>query len=244
MIKAHELGVVTTSIITNGIPSKFKCSERLAYIVSVLEKYALVRLDVLRSWHVDEIAADPEGFIKRKITNCWNNGQRAEKTASNKKGKEGEDGVKPSKKRKARGGDVQAEQDVVETAAVKGKKAKVATSGGGNGAAKKDGEDKGKGGAKRTKSAAKTGDHDDSELASHESPIGHKSSSVDGVKSSEKKEGESNAESEGGAKVDQSQETTPSADEKKPAHERSADHTPPSAGEVKSSSSTGSGDED
>lgn len=120
----------------------------------------------------------------------------------------------------------------------------VATSGGGKGAAEKDGEGKGKGGAKRTKSAPIPGGQNNSELASHESSTSHKSPSVDGVKSSEKKEGESNAESERGAKLNRSQETTPSADEKKPAHGRLADHTPPSAGEVKSSSSTGSGDEE
>lgn len=213
MIKAHELGVVTTSIITNGVPSKFKCSERLAYIVSILEKYALVRLDVLRSWHVDEIAADPEGFIKRKITNCWNNGQRAEKTASNKKGKEGEDGVKPGRKRKARGGDGEAEQveqDVVETPG-KEKKAKVAASvGGGRNVVKKDGEGKAesKDGAKCTKSTATAADQEDGELASHESSISHSLPSVNGSKCATKKEGEGEAEGKG--KGIQSRETTPS----------------------------------
>jgi hypothetical protein len=82
VIKAHELGVITSpSANNNALPSKLKCSARLAFIVSTLEKYALVRLDVLRSWHVNEIATNPEIFVKRKVTNCWNNGNRAEKLA-------------------------------------------------------------------------------------------------------------------------------------------------------------------
>jgi hypothetical protein len=85
IVKAHELGFITTpSVNNNALPSKLKCSERLSFIVSTLEKYALVRLDVMRSWHVDEIAANPEIFLKRKITNCWNNGNRAMKLAANR----------------------------------------------------------------------------------------------------------------------------------------------------------------
>lgn len=79
IIKAHELGVFT--IANQWMPSKLKCSKRLAAVVSIIEKYALMRLDVLRLWHIDEIAANPESFIKRKLTNCWNNGHRAEKDA-------------------------------------------------------------------------------------------------------------------------------------------------------------------
>jgi hypothetical protein len=85
IIKAHELGFITTPSVNNtSLPSKLKCSERLSFIVSTLEKYALVRLDVIRSWHVDEIAANPEIFLKRKITNCWNNGNRAMRLAANR----------------------------------------------------------------------------------------------------------------------------------------------------------------
>lgn len=82
VLKAHELGVVDAA--GNLSPSKLKCSERLAFIVEILEKYALVRLDVLRALHVEEIAASPEAFIKRKLVNCWNNGHRAEKTKEKK----------------------------------------------------------------------------------------------------------------------------------------------------------------
>lgn len=79
VIKFHELGVVNAANQSTWASSDLKCSERLAFIVSIIEKYALIRLDILRSWHVDEIAANPEAFIKRKIVNCWNNGRRAER---------------------------------------------------------------------------------------------------------------------------------------------------------------------
>lgn len=82
VIKAHELGVIHTA--NHWSPSSIKCSKRLAFIVSIIEKYALVRVDVLRSWLVDEIAANPEAFIKRKLTNCWNNEHRAVNNAETK----------------------------------------------------------------------------------------------------------------------------------------------------------------
>jgi len=85
VLKAHELGVVDAG--NNLHASKLKCSKRLACIVGILEKYALVRLDVLKAWHVDEIAMNPQAFIKRKLVNCWNNANRAEraKTAGTKR---------------------------------------------------------------------------------------------------------------------------------------------------------------
>jgi len=64
VIKAHELGYVDAG--TALKPSKVKCSARLEFIAGVLEKYARVRLDVLTAWHIDEIAANPEQFIKRR----------------------------------------------------------------------------------------------------------------------------------------------------------------------------------
>ena len=121
VLKAHELGVVDAG--GNLSPSGLKCSERLAFIVSMLEKYALVRLDVLRAWHVDEIAANPEAFIKRKLVNCWNNGNRAEKAkearvaakkrkASKVDEQDGESEVRtPVKAKKARKSKVDATND-------------------------------------------------------------------------------------------------------------------------------------
>lgn len=78
IIKAHKLGVFTTAA-NNWAPSKLKRSKRLAVLVSIVKKYATVRLDILRLWHIEEIAANPEAFIKRKLCNCWNNGIRAQK---------------------------------------------------------------------------------------------------------------------------------------------------------------------
>jgi hypothetical protein len=85
IIKAHELGVLTMAA-NNWSSSKLKCSKRLAATVAIIEKYAPVRLDVLRLWHIDKIAANPEAFIKRKLINCWNNGIRAEQNAKKKNG--------------------------------------------------------------------------------------------------------------------------------------------------------------
>jgi hypothetical protein len=93
IIKSHELGVLTLAA-NNWAASKLKCSKRLAATVVIIEKYAPVRLDVLRLWHIEEVAANPEAFVKRKLTNCWNNGIRAEKYAAKKKngGKQVDDG--------------------------------------------------------------------------------------------------------------------------------------------------------
>ena len=85
IIKSHELGVLTLAA-NNWAASKLKCSKRLAATVVIIEKYAPVRLDVLRLWHIEEVAANPEAFVKRKLTNCWNNGIRAEKYAAKKNG--------------------------------------------------------------------------------------------------------------------------------------------------------------
>ncbi|KAM0692367.1 hypothetical protein Q7P36_008568 [Cladosporium allicinum] len=84
IIKSHELGVLTMAA-NNRAASKLKCSKRLAATVVIVEKYAPVRLDVIKLWHIDEVAANPEAFVKRKLTNCWNNGIRAEKYAAKKK---------------------------------------------------------------------------------------------------------------------------------------------------------------
>jgi hypothetical protein len=85
IIKSHELGVFAMGA-KNWSPSPLICSVRLAYTVTIIEKYAPVRLDIIRLWHVEEIAASPEDFIKRKLINCWNNGIRAGHNAKNKKG--------------------------------------------------------------------------------------------------------------------------------------------------------------
>jgi hypothetical protein len=85
IIKAHELGVLTMAA-NNWSSSKLKCSKRLAATVAIIEKYAPIRLDVLRLWHIDEVAANPEAFIKRKLINCWTNDIRAEQNAKKKNG--------------------------------------------------------------------------------------------------------------------------------------------------------------
>lgn len=144
VLKAHELGIVDAG--GNLAPAKTKCSQRLAFIVSILEKYALVRLDVVRAWHVDEIAANPEAFMKRKLVNCWNNANRAEKAKEEKAKKEAEKvagtkrktgkGVEedegevqtPVKRKKVRKSMKQAEEAEVETP-VKAKRTRKSTAG-------------------------------------------------------------------------------------------------------------------
>jgi hypothetical protein len=135
LVKAHELGIINPG--NSLTPSELICSKRLDFIVSIIEKYALIRLDVLRAWHVDEIAANPEAFIKRKLVNCWNNRHRAEKAKAAKEEKEVEkvagkdqsaaDGEAvpkaAGKKRAARTAGELAEQSVVQTP-VRGKKAR------------------------------------------------------------------------------------------------------------------------
>lgn len=85
VIKGHELGFVHTG--DRWAPSRAKCSERLMMIRSNVKKYALVRLDVLRSLHIDDIAANPEAFVKRKLANCWNNESRSVRQAGKGSGK-------------------------------------------------------------------------------------------------------------------------------------------------------------
>lgn len=196
VVKAHELGVVNAAAKTQGTPSQLKCSARLTYIVTILEKYALIRLDVLRAWHTDEIAANPEAFIKRKITNCWNNGHRAERLTSTKAAKAAEAEAKATegeakgkgvgRKRKSRGveGQTEAEQDAVETP-VKGKKARKSRAAKGDEMdVKKDDEVKGEGksSTKRVRSTATAQDSSGNEPTSRERRTSHNTSSADGVK--------------------------------------------------------------
>lgn len=172
VIQAHELGAVDAA--GNLTPSKLKCSERLAFIAAIMEKYALVRLDVLRAWHVDEIAANPEAFIKRKLVNCWNNGHRAEKAKIAQKG-----GEVAGAKRAASDVDEQGEgHQAAGKGKGKGKKARKSLAGGAT-----DGEPKTNGntGIKHSRSAL-TPRLDDEEFTSNKRPATPKASSADNVK--------------------------------------------------------------
>ena len=177
VIQAHELGVVDAA--GNLTPSKLKCSERLAFIAAIMEKYALVRLDVLRAWHVDEIAANPEAFIKRKLVNCWNNGHRAEKAkAVQKKG-----GEVAGAKRAASDADEQGQgHQAPGKGKGKGKKARKSLAGGAtDGEAKSDGKTNGNNSIKHSRSAL-TLDSDDKESTPSQRSATPKASSGDDVK--------------------------------------------------------------
>lgn len=166
VLKAHELGVVDAA--GNLTPSKLKCSERLAFIVEILEKYALVRLDVLRAWHVEEIAASPEAFIKRKLVNCWNNAHRAEKAKEKKVA---------GAKRAA--GDVDEEGEG--GAPGKGKKARKSLAGNAtDGEAKDEGKTNGETGTEHSGSVI-TPDSDDKEITLASRPAALNASSGDHV---------------------------------------------------------------
>ena len=169
VLEAHELGVVDAA--SNLTPSKLKCSERLAYIVEILEKYALVRLDVLRAWHVEEIAANPEAFIKRKLVNCWNNGHRAEKAKEKKVA---------GTKRSAR--DAEEEGEAPAPGEGKGKKARKSLAGETEGGeAKDDGKTSGETGTEHASSVI-TPNSGDKENTLIERPAAPQASSADDVK--------------------------------------------------------------
>jgi hypothetical protein len=159
VLNAHELGIVDAG--GNLTASKTKCSERLAFIVSIVEKYALVRLDVLRAWHVDEIAANPEAFIKRKLVNCWNNSHRAEKAKEEKAKKEGQKVA--GTKRKA-GKSVEEDEESEVQTPVKAKRARKSKADAADDGAKNDDKsNKSKTTTKHPRSAL-TPDSDDKEL--------------------------------------------------------------------------------
>jgi hypothetical protein len=163
VLNAHELGIVDAG--GNLTASKTKCSERLAFIVSIVEKYALVRLDVLRAWHVDEIAANPEAFIRRKLVNCWNNSHRAEKAKEEKAKKEGQKVA--GTKRKA-GKSVEEDEESEVQTPVKAKRARKSKADAADDGAKND--DKSNKSKSTTKTTTKhprsalTPDSDDKEL--------------------------------------------------------------------------------
>lgn len=133
-----------------------------------MEKYALVRLDVLRAWHVEEIAASPEAFIKRKLVNCWNNAHRAEKAKEKK--------VAGAK----RTADDIGEEGEVETPG-KGKKARKSLAGGvKDGEAENDGKTDGKTDTEHASSVI-TPDSDDKETTLASRPAALNASSGDHV---------------------------------------------------------------
>jgi hypothetical protein len=60
--------------ISNPGPNiNLKCSERLNDAIAVLKKFPIVRYDFLRQDRLDGLAANPLGFVNRKVENMWVN---------------------------------------------------------------------------------------------------------------------------------------------------------------------------
>lgn len=53
------------------------CSKRLEQITNCVERFPLIRIDLLDDSNIDMLAATPRGCVQRKIANCWNNTRRA-----------------------------------------------------------------------------------------------------------------------------------------------------------------------
>jgi hypothetical protein len=77
VLEAHEQGKglphVGKTISNPGPNINLKCSERLNEAIAVLKNFPIVRYDFLRQDRLDGLAANPLGFVNRKIENMWVN---------------------------------------------------------------------------------------------------------------------------------------------------------------------------
>jgi hypothetical protein len=77
ILEAHEQGkglpYVGKTISNPGPNINLKCSERLNDAIAVLKKFPIVRYDFLRQDRLDGLAANPLGFVNRKVENMWVN---------------------------------------------------------------------------------------------------------------------------------------------------------------------------
>jgi hypothetical protein len=77
VLEAHEQGKglphVGKTISNPGPNINLKCSERLNDAIAVLKKFPIVRYDFLRQDRLDGLAANPLGFVNRKVENMWVN---------------------------------------------------------------------------------------------------------------------------------------------------------------------------
>jgi len=103
VLRAHEkdqgLPAVGKTIANPGPNTRLICSERINQAITVLEKFPIVRYDFLKQDRLDGLAANPGGFVSRKIDNMWVNYKKKHKTGPVK-----EESVKTepaTKKRKA-----------------------------------------------------------------------------------------------------------------------------------------------
>jgi hypothetical protein len=84
VLDAHEEGKglphVGKTIANPGPNIYLKCSERIHSAIHVLAKYPIVRYDFLRQDRLDGLAANPLGFVNRKIENMWVNYKKKHNT--------------------------------------------------------------------------------------------------------------------------------------------------------------------
>jgi hypothetical protein len=84
VLEAHEQGNglphVGKTIANPGPNIHLKCSERINNAISVLAKFPIVRYDFLRQDRLDGLAANPLGFVNRKVENMWVNYRKKHNT--------------------------------------------------------------------------------------------------------------------------------------------------------------------
>ena len=94
VLEAHEQGkglpYVGKTISNPGPNINLKCSERINEAIEVLKKFPIVRYDFIRQDRLDGLAANPLGFVNRKIENMWVNYKKKHNTGPVK-----EEPVKP-----------------------------------------------------------------------------------------------------------------------------------------------------
>lgn len=128
VLEAHRPGKGLRDVcktISNGGPNlELKCSERIEKAINALEKYPIVRLDLVKLERLHGLLASPDGFVTRKIDNMWQNSSRKYKKLAQEKA-EGEEGGAEAKgkgrKRKA----AEVSDDSIEPAAPAPKKKKT-----------------------------------------------------------------------------------------------------------------------
>jgi hypothetical protein len=86
VLDSHEMGKglphVGKTIANPGPNVTLKCSERITNAITVLEKFPIVRYDFLKQDRLDGLAANPVGFVNRKIENMWVNYKKKPNTGA------------------------------------------------------------------------------------------------------------------------------------------------------------------
>lgn len=129
VLEAHRPGKGLKDVcktISNGGPNlELKCSERIEKAINALQKYPIVRLDLVKLERLHGLLASPDGFVTRKIDNMWQNSSRKYKKLAQEKA-DGEGGGAEAKgkgrKRKA----AEVSDDSIEPPAPAPKKKKTA----------------------------------------------------------------------------------------------------------------------